>query len=139
MDFDADRPRRFCRGCKCTKDLNEKNFRKVSDGTEFSVSCLKCLSRKKKNTNSAKENRSASNHSEHTETVPSIPNTDFVGTSILGLDQFLDAISRSEVETFASYVQIASIKHGDKRACADTLAKLVWERMDYRFVYGYKL
>jgi hypothetical protein len=128
------RPAHHCQGCNNTKPHDSCHFK--PKGVRFTATCLHCLRRVSKNSHS-KENipptRIASQRID--EENEDNPNEDTAGLSVLGLNQFLDAITEPGVRTFQALVNVEELDgEGREQKRADTLARVIWEKTDYRWL-----
>lgn len=127
-------PRNLCKMCgnsKRPKEFKQKN-------TGLSATCLTCLQRATEKRNSKKgdapkENYRPTNVEDRVENEESTE-TDFNGLSALPLDQFLQAISATGINSLTARVKVDDLV-GNVRECADELSAQIWDKLQYRFKY----
>jgi hypothetical protein len=132
---------RVCSDCKKSKDLTRAHFKPTRDG--FQKTCIVCLQakqlrRKKRAAEASKENLPAGGSADCDEDLDDdADKIDFGNLSELQPDAFLDAISVPDVTEFAARVNTSILSNvgSTLRDKADQLAKQVWERLRYRFMY----
>jgi hypothetical protein len=142
--MDSDQSSQWCKSCKTSKDLNGDNFKVTRAG--FSLTCLTCLTARvkkfavKKNGTGdkiASETSGGLYDSSLDDEEDDDEQEKFTPLSELSIDAFLDTISDTggDISSLLACVDLSSLKSEGPREKADFLAKSVWDRIKYRFVY----
>ena len=119
-----------CNNCKKSKDVDK--FKLTWDG--YQKTCWPCLQarwlwfRKKNAPETNKENIGGDLDKNNDDS------SNVEGLSELKLDAFLDAISVPDITEFAAHVDVLTTT-GSLCNRANTLAKLIWERLHYQFMW----
>ncbi|KAJ7500458.1 hypothetical protein B0H11DRAFT_1714586 [Mycena galericulata] len=117
------------------------NCRKGKSATEFSTksngarakTCMACQRRTRESAQRKKAEKENLTHNGNPE-----EEADGAGLAVLPLDDFLNALTQQDDNLeLEARVDISSIS-GTRREKSDQLAKCVWNRMKYRFVYHSK-
>jgi hypothetical protein len=122
-----------CSSCKQTVSLNSFPYSTVKGKTTTqTATCASCTSRKKESRRKGKANKENVNSKdqdpEPLEKVDHTPLTDLtLGDFLRILEQQDDTI------TLEANVNVSELQ-GDRKEQADSLASLVWEKMNYRFL-----
>lgn len=134
---------RKCQQCYKSKPLDENHFRKKareSDG--YGKTCIPCTHKRKANYDNKKEEKSKENKAPKAGTDAE---EDSEAGEIeelrrelgnISLEKFIDALSATEgIHSIAAFVDISTIDGKNMRERVDKLVKMVWEQLEYRFVY----
>lgn len=129
---------RRCPMCRKSKDSNTTHFQLARDG--LSVNCLECLVARrkrhsqKKGSSHNKENRPTSDSQDSDPDEEDEPEN-LSALSEIKIDAFLEAITAVEdLHSFTARVDVSSFMTNDLKERANTLAKGIWGRLNYRFV-----
>ena len=136
-----------CASCRVTKTIDEDHFKKTRDG--YAAVCKQCSEkrlRKRREEKSIKKKSAPDDESESDDDDDdgsSDTETDEELRAELGnleLEDFIRAVLNTEdVKSFAARVEMSWEGESGgpemRRERADTLARKIWEDLQYRFVY----
>lgn len=135
-----------CYKCYKIKTLDETHFKKKANSS-YGKTCIPCtdklkVSRDNKKAEQSKENQvpkeatqTHNSDTDHSENGPSIEELrKELGN--LSHTQFITALSAAEdIHSIAAFVDISEIEGKNMRERVDSLARMIWEQLGYRFVY----
>ncbi|KAJ7220489.1 hypothetical protein GGX14DRAFT_559280 [Mycena pura] len=132
-----------CGKCLHHKALTAENWRARFRGgaLHVNVNCRDCTER-----NRLRQQRKRAGNDPEKENVPGDASTkstdqddasEFLGVGPISLDAFRDALrAAGKINIFAARVDTTDLPEGDSiKGAADALAEIVWEIIDYRFLY----